>query len=55
MSLSGGVNMASYLLWAGQSMNQNLSSKCVVCMKLFMIFMTFLSHINKTFVLSINA
>ena len=30
------VNMASYLLWAGQSLNQNLNSKCVVCMKLFM-------------------
>ena len=31
-----GVDMASYLLWAGQSLNQNVNSKCVVCMKLFM-------------------
>ena len=36
VSHSGGFDMASYLLWAGQSLNQNLNSKCVVCMKLVM-------------------
>ena len=38
------VNMTSYLLWAAQSLNQNLNSKCVVYMKLFMTLEHFKPH-----------
>ena len=32
-----GVDVASCLLWAGKSPNQNLNSNCVVCMKKSML------------------
>ena len=47
--------MAYWLLWAGQTLNQNLTSKCAACMNLFMTLEHFLSHINKTYALSVNA
>ena len=47
--------MVCYLSWAGQSLNLNLNSKCVIRMKLFMTLEHFLSHINKTYALPINA
>ena len=39
--------MASYLLLVGQSLNQNLNSNCVVCMKLFMTLGHFLATLTK--------
>ena len=46
--------MASYLSWAGQRLNRDLNSKCVIGMKLFMTLEHFLSLIKKTFALPIN-
>ena len=43
------------LLWAGKSLNQNLKSKYVNRMKLFMTLEHFFSRINKTYALTINA
>ena len=55
MSLSGALIRPPICSWAGLNLNQNRNLECVIRMKLFMTLEHFLSRINKTYALPINA